>query len=229
MLARPALALLAVLPSVSPAMAQPPPEVEIAAEQSVLAVVTHKAGFASGLAHDHLVVADPSEARLAFSPERPDATTFSVEVTLSDLVADDPTMQERWYPDVEALGVLAEPFGSPSEEDRVKIRGAMLGRGQLDAERHPTLRARLLEVTPEPTTVGSVEHGYRLAVEISLRGVTRRESFTARLDEEDGAWRFEALGALLFSDYGIEPYSAFLGAVKNQDRFHVLVSLVVPR
>jgi len=68
-----------------------------------------------------------------------------------------------------------------------------------------------------------------LAVEISLRGVTRRESFTARLDEEDGAWRFEALGALLFSDYGIEPYSAFLGAVKNQDRFHVLVSLVVHR
>ncbi len=30
-----------------------------------------------------------------------------------------------------------------------------------------------------------------------------------------------ALGTFDFTDFGIKPYSAFLGAVKNQDAFHV--------
>lgn len=224
--ARP-LALLALACLPAALTAQPPPTVELAEAGSVLAVVTHKAGFASGFAHDHLVVASGFRADLAFSPERPEATAFSVEVPLADLVVDDPGLQERWFPDIEALGVLDEPFGRPSEDDRQKIRRAMLGPEQLDVEEYPTLRASLLEVTPGGATVGSVEHDLRLTVEITLHGTTRRETFTGRMIRDAPGWRLEALGTIRTSDYGIEPYSAMLGAVKNEDRVHVLVSLAV--
>lgn len=227
MTARIVAPLLTFVAAASAIGAQPPPEVAIEAADSVLAVVTHKAGFASGMAHDHLVVARDFEARVAFSPERPEATSFAVEVPVAELVVDDPVLQERWFPEIAALGVLAEPFGRPSEEDRVKIRKAMLGRGQLDVERHPRLAARLVGIAAEPSRVGSVEHAYRLTVEVSLHGVTRRETFTGRLLEGEGGRRLEAVGVLRSSDYGIEPYSAFLGAVKNRDELHVLVSLAL--
>lgn len=221
------LLLVNLLAWAPPAGAQPATEAEIVLDESVLAVVTHKAGFASGQAHDHLVVAGRYEAHLAFSPDRPEATTFSLAAAVADLLVDDPALQQRWFPDIRALGVLSEPFGGPSEEQRAKIRKAMLGDEQLDAERHPVLAARLLRVVPEVARVGSVEHAYRLAVEISLHGVTREETFTARMHRQERGWRLEALGTLRSSDYGIEPYSAFLGAVRNEDEIHVLVALSV--
>jgi hypothetical protein len=36
----------------------------------------------------------------------------------------------------------------------------------------------------------------------------------------------EALGELRFTEFGIEPYTAALGAVKNADQFHLWVDLV---
>jgi hypothetical protein len=218
---------VAVLLFAAASWAQAPPETELVIEESVLAVVTHKAGLAAGLAHDHLVVAESWKPLFHFAPGRPEATEFSVEVPVADLVIDDPALQQKWFPALAALGVLGEEFRGASQEDRTKIRDAMLSRGQLDPEHHPDLRARLLQVSPEVTTVGTVEHGYRLRVEISLHGVTREETFTARLHRAEGRRRLEALGSLLFSEFGIEPYSAFLGAVRNQDRFHVLVVLTV--
>ncbi len=47
----------------------------------------------------------------------------------------------------------------------------------------------------------------------------------ARYELADGILTIEAIGAFNFTDFGIKPYSAFLGAVKNEDEFHVYVNL----
>jgi hypothetical protein len=35
----------------------------------------------------------------------------------------------------------------------------------------------------------------------------------------------EAVGDFAFTDFGIKPYSALFGALGNQDKFHMLVSM----
>lgn len=48
----------------------------------------------------------------------------------------------------------------------------------------------------------------------------------ARHEWVDGVLTVEATGAFLFTDFGIEPYSAFLGLVKVADPFHLYLRLV---
>jgi len=214
------LSLLAVPPWVSAA------ELRVRPEESVLAVVTHKAGFASGLAHNHLVVASGYAVEFALDPGSPAATRFELRARAEDLVVDDPKMQEEWFPRIRELGILDEPFGDVSENDRAKIRDSMLGRKQLDAEAFPELSASLIsvrELTPAPVE-NAFPHRVTVALEVHGRRVERE--MAARYAREGGNVSVEAFGLFRFSDLGIKPFSAFLGAVKNQDEFHVYVHVV---
>ena len=47
----------------------------------------------------------------------------------------------------------------------------------------------------------------------------------ATLTSVNGALQIEAGVTSSFSAFGIEPYSALLGAISNQDRFDLLISL----
>jgi polyisoprenoid-binding protein YceI len=67
---------------------------EVDPEESVFAVITHKAGFASRFAHNHFIAAGRFEARLEFTPEALEDTTFELEVNATDLVVDDPELRE---------------------------------------------------------------------------------------------------------------------------------------
>lgn len=200
-------------------------EMEIDSEGSIIAIVTHKAGIGSGLAHDHLVAAGSPEVRLDFEASDPAATRFDLETAAADLVFDDPDLQKRWYPRLEALGILDEAFSEIGEKDRGKIRQSALGPKQLDAENHPRIVARLLELKEEATTLGTVEMTYQAQVEVTIHGETVSRAVPLRTEEADGAWTFEAAAPFRFSDFGIKPYSAMLGAVRNDDEFHVYVSL----
>lgn len=194
-------------------------------EDSVLAVVTHKAGPAARLAHDHLVVAGGDPPVVVFAPREAAATRFDVEVQVENLRIDEAALQERWYPRLAELGILAEPFEPPSEGDLAKIRKAMLSSEQLDLAGHPTLRARLLAVREAPSKLGGVAFTHAVDVAWTIRGVTVERPAAARWEESAGAVILEAVGTLRFTDFGIEPYSAVLGAVRNADEFHVYLRL----
>ncbi len=58
-------------------------DVAIHTEDSIFAVITHKGGFASGVAHNHLIAATGHQAELDFDPAAPLATRF--ELTLVDV------------------------------------------------------------------------------------------------------------------------------------------------
>lgn len=200
-------------------------EVEIDASRSVFAVVTHKGGLAAGQAHNHLVVADGSKAELSFDPKAPLDAAFALEVAVTDLVVDDSEKQKTWYPRLEELGILDEPFGDVSEKDRAKIRKAMLSDKQLDAKAFPKIKARVTKVAEEPSTVGGVKMPYAVTLEIEVHGKKAEKQVAARFEKADGVLTIEAAGSFQFSDFGIKPYSAALGMVKNQDEFHVFLHL----
>ncbi len=198
-------------------------ELSVATGESVFAIVTHKAGFAAGKAHDHLVAAGSYTVRAEGQEGGVEGAVFEIELAAADLVFDSPELQRRWYPRLAALGILAEPFGEPSDKDREKIRRTALGGKQLDAEKHPQIRARVVDVAEEATALGELELPYRATLELEVHGQTARRPLAASVEWEGGALRVEAAGTFRFTDFGFEPYSAFLGAVKNRDEFHVYV------
>ena len=205
-------------------------EIEISADDSIFAVITHKAGLASGVAHNHLVTAADYQATLGFDDGAPLSTRFELRQASKKLVADPWEMAQAWYPRFEELGILDEAFTEVSAKDREKIRKSMLAKGQLDAAGSPEIVARITEVREQAATHGGVDFPYAATLELTIRGKTVAKPVAARYELVDGTLTIESLGAFKFTDFDIKPYSAFLGAVKNQDGFHVYVSMkaIVP-
>jgi hypothetical protein len=192
---------------------------------SLLAVVTHKTGFAAGLAHDHLVAATRYVAHLELDPGAPVDAQFELHAEADALVPDLPELQRRWYPRLAELGILTEPFSEVSDKDRRRIRAAMLGSKQLDVARFPSISAQLVRVREEASASGEVPLTHQVTLELRIRGKTVERPVAARYSLDEGILTVEALGHFSFTEFGIKPYSAALGAVKNQDRFQVYVYL----
>ncbi len=200
-------------------------EVEIVTEDSIFAVITHKGGFASGVAHNHLITATGYQADLSFDAEAPRATRFEIELASEQLKVDPWDLEQKWYPRFEELELLDEPFSEVSDKDRSKIRKSMLSKGQLDAAASPRITAKVTAVREQATTLGDVAFPYAADLELEIRGKTVKKPVAARYQLDGETLTIEAVGAFLFTDFGIKPYSALLGAVKNEDEFHVYVSL----
>lgn len=201
-------------------------------EASVFAVVTHKEGLAAGLAHEHLVVADGFDFLMQpgglFTPEDDTPGSAEIELSVDRLQVDDPALASAWQERLLELDLIAEPFAELSEKDRRKIRKSMLGKKQLDAESHPTIRASLQEIrrvedSQEPSR-------YVGTLSLTVRGDTASRDMEFELDVgDDGRLRAELTASFAFSDFGIEPYSAMLGAIRVADSFDVFVVLVASR
>ena len=120
---------------------------------------------------------------------------------------------------------LADGLGAPDEADRREIRETMLSDDQLDGERYPIISARLLGIVEGPRTVGTVEFEYSADVEVVIHDKTVRREMAVRLAVDAKELSIEAIGEFTFEKFGIEPYSAFLGSVKNKNEFFIYVNL----
>ncbi len=199
---------------------------QVVQDESLVAVVTRRAGPAARLAHDHLVHAERFETRLTFDRDHPTEAHFELELDVVDLVIDDPDARTRVQDRLVELTILDEPFQEISESQREDVREEMLDSGQLGAEEYPRIRLR----TGRIEDTGSGDHPFRIEVEVELRDETVTVEFSARIEDSgDDRIRIEAMGDTRFTDFGIEPYRAFLGAVQNRDEFHFYLDLVVER
>ncbi len=194
-------------------------------EKSILAVVTHKGGVGKGLAHNHLVVASGYRAQLSFDPAAVDQASFQFEALVAQLLIDVPELQQLWYPRLAQLGILDQPFAALSAGNQAKVQKAMLSDKQLAGEQFPQLGARLLALAPGTAKVGDTDFSHTATLELTVRGKSVQKPLAVRFTATDAALSIEAVGTFRFTDFGIEPYSAMLGAVKNQDEFHVFVQL----
>jgi hypothetical protein len=196
-------------------------------QSSTFAVLTHKGGFAAGKAHDHLVAAGSPTITLEWDASDPLATRFELRAQVASLRVDEDPLRAELFPRLRDLGLLQQPFGPLTEAQRAEIREAMLSKKQLDAAAFSELSARLVEVSESASKLGTVDFTHRGTVELTVHGTTIRRPFQARFDPAAGsrAAILEAVGEATFTELGIKPYSAFLGAVKNLDRFHFYLRL----
>ena len=175
--------------------------------RSEIAVTVFKAGVASALAHDHVVRATRWQATLEVTPD-PVALAADVRVDATALEVDEPDARARHGLD-----------GPPSGGDRAQIRATMLGADQLDVAQHPEIRftASVLERDGE---------GFRLAGELALHGRTKRVALPLAIERDGDAFTARGRVRVKQSDFGITPYSAFLGAVRVQDEVEIAFTLV---
>lgn len=227
--------LAAALPAVSQSPSEPAagdagteaeadaPSWSVDADGSLFAVVTHKEGLAKGLAHEHFIVATSYDASLVFDRQDERAASFLFEAAVEDLAVDDAELAAAWQDGLLERELIAEPFSELSDKDRRKIRKSMLADDQLDAESHPTISARLHD--PEPAEEGT----YLGTLELTVNGRTASRELRFELFEDGAELKAEATCGFRFSDFGIEPYSAMLGAIKVADSFDVFVRVVARR
>jgi hypothetical protein len=220
------LALVAAAPTTTPARAAGPPVWRIDPERSLFAVLTHRAGFASGLAHDHLIVARGAETSLGFDPADPSSASFRFSVPVLSLDVDPTAERATWAPRLVELGALSDDLPEVPSDDRAKVRESMLGSRQLNAEQFPTIAAELVGLERRGEAGARVALGWNATVRVSLHGRTIEKAVPVRWEMVDGELTAEALGELRFTEFDIAPYSAVLGAVKNADLFHLFVRIV---
>lgn len=175
-----------------------------------LVVQTFKDGVAARLAHDHAIDAREVSGRIEYDPAAPEATTITVTAKTASLRADEPSIRE-------ALGLA----GDPSAKDRAAIQEAMRSPGQLDSGGFPEIRFVSSRVARQPDG--------RLLVTgvLTLRGVSREVAIPVEVQEQGHGFRGRGRMTLRPSQFGIPPYSALLGAIRNKDEVTLHVDLWV--
>ena len=194
-------------------------------QDSVLAIVTHKGGFAKGLAHNHFVFAGEHQAVISVG-ETVETLKLEITVPVDKLVVDLFAVSSKWYPILEEMALLDEAFAEVNEKDRDKIRKSMLSKSQLNVKSHKEIKARLIEVKAEASKVGKQDFAYLMRVAMTIRGKEVETKVAANIELTEGKLILEGTARMHFKDFGIKPYSAMLGAVSNQNAFDLYFNLV---
>lgn len=160
---------------------------------------------AADLSHDHVVAATGWTGTVTWGAG-PCAVDISVPV--SGLRNDDDAMRKRVGYDVML-----------DEGQRADVKANMLGASQLDASRSPTITYKAMSCEATDAT-------WKVTGALTIRGVAKRVITTLKVSA-DGA-RFSASGKFTAktNDFGFEPFSAMLGALKNKAEMKFTLDVV---
>jgi polyisoprenoid-binding protein YceI len=179
-------------------------------DQSELVVRLFKAGIAAGLAHNHVIRATHVKGQAEVNFENPSVSTIWAEAPAKALQADDPALRQKYN--------LEEQM---SESDRQKVQKTMLSADQMDVDKYPSIRF-------ESTAIEKLAEGrYLITGVMNMHGAKQQISFPAIVTQEEGKIRGQGSFRFKQSDYGITPYSAFFGSVRNQDEAMMNIDLVL--
>lgn len=202
------------------------PQWTLKSDDSVFAIITQKAGLASGFAHNHLVVAPDPQLKLTLDPENLETLQFEFECESRKLEVDRAEDHSKWYDRIRQLDFFQEKFSFVDESDRAKIKKAMIGKDQLNVTVHPLIQAKVLSFHNQPLTGAPADFTASIELEFRVTGKRINRTLPCRGVEAEGQLQFEVFGSYRFSEFGIKPYSAMLGAVRNQDEFFLYVNAV---
>jgi polyisoprenoid-binding protein YceI len=168
--------------------------------RSELVVQLFKAGIGGPLAHDHVVSATQYTGQIQVDLADPTRSVITVAVQTTALQADDPALRQKYK--------LTKPL---SEKDRQEIQAHMQAPDQLDVGRYPTIQFRSTQIARQ------AEGQYTVTGDLTMRAVTQSVTFPVQGELQAGLLHGWGSFRLLQSRFGYKPYSAFLGAIRNQD------------
>ena len=122
------------------------------------------------------------------------------------------------------MGWLSEPFSNLKDSDRDTIRENALAADQLDAQKFPEIEARVESITDSSSKIGGKSFAKKADVSVTIHGQTVKRTFAANLNLQGPELTVEAAADFKFTEFGIQPYKALMGALGNDDKFNMLVS-----
>jgi polyisoprenoid-binding protein YceI len=180
--------------------------------RSWLRIRVYRAGPMASMGHSHIVSTDALDGELYRHPELARSWgRFGFAVT--SLVVDDPELRSAAGPEFDT---------ELTAEDIAATRGNMLGEAVLDAEAHPRVTIEVLGLDGTPPAVSAT-------LAVTLRGRTREEVVPVELVEAGGRLRIAGSAKIVQSRYGIEPFSAMLGALRVRDALDVSFDVTAVR
>ncbi len=178
--------------------------------RSQIVVHVFKKGLLSGAAHDHHFVPRNWRATARFDAAVPSDAHFEVVVAAGSLVDRQPDL---------------------SAKDREKVNQQAAGAGVLDAARYPEIRfssKALVRAASAPVQPdGRIEGA--LAGTLSLHGRERPLSVPVQAVRDGDSWHARGSVGFKQSEFGIEPYSGFLGTIAVHDEVKVEYDLVMSK
>lgn len=163
--------------------------------------------IAQALAHDHVVQAAGWTGTATWDPEDPAACAMDITVPVDKMIVDEKSVRER-------LGY--DTF--PSEGERADIRDAMLDDDVLDGAKYKTITWKLTKCEFGANRV-------TVTGDMTIHGST--QSLTLPMTVKADAVNFSAKGntKIKSSQFGMPPFSAGFGALKNQDTMTLVVDI----
>lgn len=166
----------------------------------------------AGLSHDHVIRAGALTGVVTWSAEDPAACSIELALPVASLEVDPPWLRDR-------VGLTQRL----KDGDRETIRRHMLDEGQLFAAAHPTITF---------TSTRCTGQGEAVVVEGALRIRGQAAPVRATMTVQADGQQLRARGAFDASHaaFGMRPFQAAMGALKNQEglRFEVELVATVP-
>lgn len=176
-------------------------------KDSELIVRLFKEGIASAFAHNHVVRAGDFSGWVVFKKDCPELFKMEVEVPSASLIADHQKEREKYN------------LRDLNEDDRKEINESMKGSEQMHVKKYPIIRFRSSNL--EKTGTDS----YTITGDFTLHGTTKKIKVPADITIDKNVINISGEFRFLQSDYGIEPYSAGWGTIKNKDEVVLLFDL----
>jgi polyisoprenoid-binding protein YceI len=163
--------------------------------------------IAAGLSHDHVVVANSWTGTATWDPANIGACKVSITVPVSGLKNDDPS----WRTKVGFTSMLSD---SQIEE----VKGHMVGSGQLNAASYSTM-------TFTATACAAAGDKVNVTGNLGIHGVSKSVTLPMKITADASSFSASGVLSINQSDYGITPFSALGGALKNQDSVRIVVKV----
>jgi polyisoprenoid-binding protein YceI len=172
-------------------------------------LVRYKRGtLGAGLAHDHVVVAGGWSGSVTWDAANLGACNVTIEAPVGGLSVD-PGSAREW----ESLE------DQTSAADKETIRDNLRGSRQLDMNNYSSIRYQSTSCSPVANGTVNVTGA------LTIHGVSKTVTVPMTIREGEGSFgatgRFDATHA----DFGMTPFSAAFGAVKNDQRLSFVIDV----
>lgn len=169
-----------------------------------LKVFKDESALAAGMSHDHAVRAVAWSGTARIDPTDLASCIIDVVVLVAGLVVD-----ELWMCRVAGLE------GEFPTSMKASVLKNMLSADQLNIEEHTEMRFTATHCTPD-----------RLSGDLTIRGVTQTIEMPSRIAVSPDGLTLSGRATILATDFGFEPFSAMMGALKNRNEMERSITLV---
>jgi hypothetical protein len=200
----------------------------ITTAKSTLAIVTQKEGIASGLAHRHIIVGAKWSATLdlkkSASANQIESGTATISIPSAELIVDSPEAAKGII-DVLKAGKIWDPASDKlSPENAEKVRENMVVDSQLAIAKFPVIEGRGSFSSCRKLSDAVTECALDLSLKVRDRNVSKRIPVT--VTNQGGELSADFLGKFKFTEFGIKPYTAMMGAIAVSDEFVLAGKLI---